>query len=121
MRYTTAYYLVLLYVTVMLKPLIPIISDELSHSFSEAIHISTVHAKYGSHHLEKELAASANDNAGKNQSQMTPGEQVLVHIGSDELKYNFALKVSLQDYSLCKPFKLSTVFISKEGPPPKFS
>lgn len=111
----------LLYFSVMFKPLIPIISDALSHTFSETIHIATVHAKYGSHHLEKELGASENDNAGKNHSAITSEEQVLVHMGSDELKYDFTSKILLQDYSLCKPFTLSTVFISKAGPPPKFS
>ncbi len=122
MRYTTAYYLMLLYVTVMFKPLIPIISDALSHTFSETIHIETVHAKYGSNHLEKELAASGTDNANnKNQNTITSEDQVLIHVASNEIKYHFGLNSIIKDYPFCKPFTLSSVFIIKAGPPPKAS
>lgn len=110
----------LLYVTVMFKPLIPIISDALSHTFSETIHIETVHAILGSNHLEKELAASGTDNAsGKNQNTLNSEEPVLVHVVADELKYNFYLSAVNIDYPFCKPYTLSSVFISKAGPPPK--
>lgn len=111
----------LLYVSVMFKPLTPIITDELSHMFSEAEHIATIHAKYGSHHLEKELAASSTDNGNKNQSTVTSEEQVLIHLASGEIKYDFNLNIALQDYPSCKPFTLTSVFISKAGPPPKVS
>ncbi len=110
----------LLYVTVMFKPLIPVISDALSHTFSETIHIETVHAILGSNHLEKELAASGADNANsKNQNTITSEEQVLVHLASGELNYNFNLNRLIKDYPFCKPFTLSSVFIFKAGPPPK--
>ncbi len=112
----------LLYVTVMLKPLIPIVSDALSHTFSEAIHIATVHSIYGSNHLEKELAASSTNNANnKNQNTITSEEQVLIHLASDELKYRFDLNNPIIDYPFCKPYTLSSVFITKAGPPPKAS
>ncbi|MEP6512575.1 MAG: hypothetical protein ABJA79_01805 [Parafilimonas sp.] len=59
----------LLYLTVVFKPAIPIISDALSHTFADAIHIATVHAKYGNNHLEKELATEGFDNDNsKNQN-----------------------------------------------------
>ena len=61
MKVPIAYYLLLLYVTVMFKPLIPIVSDAVSHTFAEAIHIATVHAIYGSNHLEKELSETSSE------------------------------------------------------------
>ncbi|MEP6584561.1 MAG: hypothetical protein ABJA90_09855 [Ginsengibacter sp.] len=122
MRYTIAYYLMLLYVTVMLKPLIPIIADAFSHTFSETIHVETIHAKYGINHLEKELAASGNDSSNnKNQNAITSEEQVLIHLASEEMRYKFDLDNIITDYPFCKAFTLSSVFISKTGPPPKFS
>ena len=52
MRYLAAYFLMLFYMVIMLKPLIPVICDAWSHIFAEAEHIATIHAKYGSNHLE---------------------------------------------------------------------
>ncbi len=58
----------LLYITVMFKPLIPITSDAWDHQFNEIEHISIVHAKYGSHHLQKEVADTEKDNHQKDQN-----------------------------------------------------
>lgn len=67
MRFSIAYYLLLLYTVVMLKPLVPLVCDAWNHAFAEARHIASVHAKYGEHHLEKQLAA-AEDGSTKNEA-----------------------------------------------------
>ena len=43
----------------MLRPLLPIASDTISDTFAQATHITTIHAKYGSNHLQKELSDSS--------------------------------------------------------------
>ena len=112
----------LLYVTVMLKPLIPIVSDALSHTFSEAIHIATVHAIYGSNHLGKELAGTASDDVNnKPQKSINTEDQVTVHISANECLYNFSVQRTDNPFSLLKLFKLKAGFILKQSPPPKFS
>ena len=65
MKFAIAYYLLLIYATVILKPLIPVVEDVLIHCFAEAYHVATVHAKYGNNHLEKELANTNDDVAIK--------------------------------------------------------
>ena len=122
MRYIAAYYLVLVYVTVMLKPLIPIVSDAMSHALNGAIHVSTVHAKYGSNHLDEELADTASDNTNsKNQNTVKSEEPLPVHISTKECKYDFNVNTSDKQYFDFKSHKLLSVFILKHGPPPKFS
>lgn len=120
MRNSIAYYLMLLYITIMFKPFIPAIKDTLSHTFSEAIHIAIVHAKYGANHLAKEVAATGSDNSSGNQNILSI-ESASVHITTTEWKYNFNLKLLNKDYPAYLPYILTSVFISKAGPPPKFS
>ncbi len=122
MRFTTAYYLTLLYVIVMFKPLIPIASDALSHAFAEAIHISTVHAIYGSNHLEKELADTSSDNASsKSQKNINIEDQVTLHISANECIYDFSVSKTDKSFSLLEFFNLKAGYILKQSPPPKFS
>jgi hypothetical protein len=120
MRFTTAYYLLLLYSLVMFKPLMPLVSDVLSHVFAEAIHIATVHAKYGSHHLEKELAKTAGDNS-KNHNAVLSEENLTVHISTNEYSYYFYSGRQNKNYPVLKLHNIEDIFISKQVPPPKFS
>ena len=62
MRHSIAYYLLILYVSFLVRPLLPFVTDFLDHEFSETIHLSTIHAKYGSNHLDKEIASKSGDN-----------------------------------------------------------
>lgn len=122
MRVPIAYYLVLLYITVMFKPLIPIVGDSLSHTFSAAIHIATVHAIFGSHHLETELANTATDNANsKHQNSIIAEDQVPVHVSTNECLYGYYFSSTDKNYSSLKLYKLKSGFILKQSPPPKFS
>ncbi len=117
MRWTIAYYLMLLYVTVMIKPVIPIVCDTLSHLFSESEHIATVHALYGIHHLEKELSNTTNDNS--RQASINPEELLVVHIAPAPLILNFGISKPLHDYAPLKPDIYNSVSIIKDTPPPK--
>jgi hypothetical protein len=120
MKVPIAYYLVLLYVTVMFKPLIPVISDVLSHTFSEAIHIATVHAIYGSNHLEKELSNASPDNANNKHQNSTNGEDpVPVHVSAQEDVYGFYCTGPGKDYCSLKLYDLKAGFILKNYPPPQ--
>lgn len=121
MRAPVAYYMMILYFTVMFKPLIPIVSDALSHTFAEAIHIATVHAIYGSNHLQKELADTGSENSnGKHQHTTNGEEQVQLHISANTCVYDFNYLPPAKNYSSNKLYKLFTGFIVKHTPPPKF-
>ena len=122
MKVLIAYYLVLLYITVMFKPLIPIVSDVLSHTFSKAIHIATVHAVYGSHHLEKELLNSSSDNASSShQNTVNAEDPVPPHVSTNEWLYDFYFDKTAKAHSSMKLYKPKAGFILKSLPPPRFS
>ena len=121
MRVPVAYYLLLLYVTVMFKPLVPIVSDAISHTFSEAIHIATVHAIYGSNHLQKELSNTTSDNTDKHQTNRSVEDPVPVHVSSNGSLYGFYFSVTGNDYYSFDLNKINPGFYLKNFPPPKFS
>lgn len=112
----------LLYIIVIFKPLVPFVSDALSHIFSEAIHIEKVHAIYGSNHLEKELSNSSSDNANnKSQKRINTEDQVNVHVSANECSHNFSFNRADNPFLLLKLLKLKASFVLKHFPPPKFS
>lgn len=111
----------LLYITVMFKPLIPILNDLWDHEFNEIEHISIVHAKYGSHHLQKEVADSDADNNQKGQTSLKSDDQVSFHELTGEYKFEFPLDSTDIKYVALKLTKPPFVLIFSQGPPPKFS
>lgn len=121
MRVPIAYYLMLLYVTVMFKPLVPIVSNAISHTFYEAIHIATVHAIFGSNHLEKELCDTADNANSKPQNSINTEDQVPLYVSTNEYVFDCYFNKTDKDYFYLKLCSLTPGFISKNFPPPKFS
>jgi hypothetical protein len=122
MRFPIAYYLILLYVSVMFKPLIPIAKDALYHMFSEGIHRATVHIIYGSNHLETELSKTASDNANsKQQNSVNAEDPVPVHVSTGECLYSHYFNSTGKNYASLKLSKLKAGFNLKNFPPPRFS
>ncbi len=120
MRFPAAYYLVLIYITVMFKPLIPYISDAASHFFDDAIHVATVHTIYGDNHVEIELATTGSaDENNKNQSTLKVQEPVPVHITEDECVYDFTINDIDKTYSLLQFSNPESICLSKDAPPPQ--
>lgn len=121
MKADIAYYLLLLYLTVILKPLIPLVSDLLSHGFNEIEHMATVHAKYGSHHLEKELQDnSTKNNQDKNATALTSKEEPCFTVLAEINNYYYSATFDKQ-YNLTAYFKLPFGFSNRVIPPPKFN
>ncbi len=121
LKSTTAYYLMLLYLSVMFKPLIPIITDAWEHEFNEIEHLSLVHEKYGSHHVEKELADNSHDDDhDKNPNTLKSEDQVPIHVLADEYKNTSISEAFDKHFALLTYSILLFIFIAWEGPPPKF-
>lgn len=111
----------LLYITVMFKPLIPIISDAYSHTFNEMAHIATVHAKYGSNHLAAELADTGRDDKSKNQNTTKSLNEVPVHVLVNNCSSVSLLNNININYCYLILHNISKVYIFCQCPPPKFS
>ena len=112
----------LLYITVMLKPLIPIVSDWYSHEFNEIEHLTKVHAVYGSHHLQKELFETGSENSKtKTPNSLGAEDQVSFHISPEQNKSTPAVREVTIQFATFKRNTFPSVLISRQGPPPKFS
>ena len=79
MKHPAAYYLLLLYCTLMVRCAMPVACDALSHLFNEEAHIATVHAVYGSHHLQAEVAGAASDTQSSKHTNSGQDEPTVVH------------------------------------------
>ena len=122
MRYPGAYYLLLLYATLVLQPLLVIAQDFLSHTFADAVHIATVHAKYGNNHVEIELEQTNSDNnSAKNHNSEKSEEQTPVHVFPQLFHHSFNLDLITNQFEPLKSNKLSSAFLSQQTPPPKVS
>ena len=118
---TVAYYLILLYVTVMLKPFIPVIADIWEHDYNEMEHITLVHAKYGRNHVQKEVAeSSANDDQNKTNNILSSEDQVPSHILADGFNPEFSVRSGAIKFFPLRNCNFSSVIIIQKGPPPKF-
>ena len=93
----------------------------MAHEFNEIEHVSSVHAKYGSDHLQKDLAERDSDTNKKNQSSLKSEDQVAYHIYANEISIDFHDNGYNKKIPLLNLNKLSAAFIHKHIPPPKFS
>ncbi len=122
MKSDIAYYLLLLYITVIIHPLFPIARDWWEHAFNEVNHLSHVHKHYGNNHIEKEVAESSKENSSnKSSNSLKSEDQFNFHVLVNEYKNDYKAVFSVFKFILIKFLKLSSVVISRDGPPPKFA
>ena len=106
----------------MFKPLIPVITDGFSHTFNEAAHISTVHAKDGKDHAHAEVAkAGADEQKGKDQKILPSTDQVPCHLSFDAFTVAFYQANLKNVYGSPEVNKLLEVCVLIQIPPPRFS
>lgn len=120
MKFITAYYLLLVYVTVICKPFVPVMTDVWDHAFNEVEHVCTVHAVYGEKHADAEVGKTGAENEnGKNESTLHSQEPVPVHVSAEEFKDGILIPVIEKFYAdlLLYIFPESYHFIVI--PPPK--
>ena len=119
MKFAIAYYFLLIYSTAILKPLIPVAEDAVMHCFAEAYHISTVHAKYGNDHLEKEVAAGTDDNDKSNKPAVKDDETITAHIAVAAPQYIFTNTIPEVLCYIELKSALHKIVLNKLVPPPR--
>ena len=76
----------------LVKPILPIVKDVLSHTFFKTSHMATVHYENGRYHLHMELS----DEAQKSESKQTPSffdnDVLAFHLKSDKLELQHFFK-----------------------------
>lgn len=120
MKFTLAYYLLLIYATVILNPVIPIVKDGLSHCFAQAYHIATVHAIYGDNHIEKQMAGANDDSNSNTKNIIKEDGAASIHL-SVLLYFTFKKITPFKTSYIQQPeFFLHKIFLNIVVPPPKF-
>ncbi len=119
MKIVCSYIMVLVFALVMLKPVMPYISDTVAHVFWYSQHMATVHYENGEYHVHKEAVGDINKdatekNTGLVKKAFAPTEFIVVSMSLDEPSY----------FHLNTRFKLSSSSLSNNYlahffPPPK--
>lgn len=120
MKFTTAYYLLLMYVTVIFKPFVPVIIDIWEHAFNEVEHVCTVHAVYGEKHADAEFGkAGAENENSKNESTVHSQEPVPAHVSAEGYRGELLMPVIEKSYADLLLYTFPESYPSIVIPPPK--
>ena len=106
--------------TVMLKPLMPMVSDCYAHAFDCMSHIATVHAQYGSNHVQKELEDMTKGDSGKSGNTTKNMTEVPVHVAVVDVVYNSPQRQIKSIYFPFSIYYFPIVYLSFQAPPPRF-
>ena len=109
----------LIYITAMCKPVLPLVNDFLSHTFWKTEHIAIVHYENGKNHLHYELK-KVNDQNNNDSNSPAPksSESVSVHVFSQN-NYDFSHRIISEQKHLTGSYCLLSTFIKLNTPPPK--
>lgn len=120
MRYLSAYYLLLFYLTILIRPIVPILENFLDHEFSETIHVSTIHARFGSNHLEVQLAAKSSENR-QDKENNTLGYEMYnsLYTFKKESFFSFSIYQTINNFPLLKCQSIDLIFLAVKKHPPK--
>ncbi len=120
MKSDIAYYLLILYVLAICKPLMPLVHDVLAHNFWKAQHIATVHNHNGEHHAEEEIAKEMEDehnNAVPSTSKTS--DTVSIHLISESSHIIPQLFVAKNIFET-RMDKVYSLILDQPYPPPRF-
>ena len=120
MRFPVAYYLLVLYCSVMIRCALPVACDAFSHIFNEEEHIATVHAAYGSNHLQAEVASTVSDNKTPHHAaSVQQDDPTVVHTFPQGYNSNFIVEMPLLSHSDFTSYRLSVADADCINPPPE--
>lgn len=119
MKKGITYLFLIVYATVMFKPLVPYVSDLMAHMFWNYEHISTVHFEHGKYHTHYEsLEAAKKDdpekNGGISKSVTSVPEHTIFEDG-----YTFHTPLASTDYPLPAFYFTKQAYHSHNFRPPK--
>jgi hypothetical protein len=119
MRKTIAYYLLLIYLSAIISPTMPLLVDVVAHNFNQAVHISTIHMVYGKNHVDSEIAVEAAKNKNDNhESSIKSQTPITLHLLQRNVQFSFE-SISYNAYStLFQVNKLPFWFPVHTTPPP---
>lgn len=120
MRENIAYYLLLLYLSVLFQPFLPIIKDAAAHFFVEAYHENVVHVQLGNDHVDIEISDAGSKTSQESCPQKSLNETSGLYFSEKPLeKFLFTLPFIRNSFSLFPFSCLPDILLSVVVPPPK--
>lgn len=119
MKKQVALFLLCCYTLVLLRPVVPCVTDFLAHSFWSTDHIATVHYENGKYHLHVEIkeAAGATENAPASSAPKLGCETAVVHLLPNALVLPEPNVNSIQ-FSDTRVLLIAHPFLAVSSPPP---
>lgn len=121
MHSPVAYYLLLVYFTIVMSPLLPQVMDSTAHLFNNENHMLSIHARFGNNHARDSMACLSEQQAHDHQQGTKELTQWQVQVHE-----NIAQPATLLNYNYLRSFyptdqatALKDVLLSISGPPPK--
>jgi hypothetical protein len=118
MKKALLYLLIFSYSTMLLKPVLPVISDKIAHIFWYSEHMATVHYEHGQYHVHYELYEAAKKGYPEKNNTTKEDDQVNIHLSSVHT-YHFNIRLPLQNKFLSFSSALADTYTSSHYPPPK--
>ncbi len=112
-----AYYCLLLYLSAIFKPVVPIVKDMLAHSFWKMEHMETIHHHHGDNHAHLEIEKSSDQNKGTPTATKWE-EPVSVHLSLQKTIVFYNHLLAKKNYRIYNS-DLSASIIQMITPPPK--
>ncbi len=107
------------YLIIILKPVLPIVSDAVAHVFWKLEHISTVHSHDGDNHVHQEIMKTeAQDRSGKTTAPSRYEVSVNPHL-IVKISYDFSLTPEIQTHNIAPLFYYPQASLELDDPPPK--
>ncbi len=118
MKKPIAYFFIVVYSVLLLRPAMPFVADALAHAFWYSQHIATVHFENGKYHVHYQwLDESGKSLAGKNnqslKTEIFMGDWLVTSI-----TFEFLIDLVQKDSYPDESFDLRSVFSRLNYPPP---
>ena len=119
MKKALLYLLLFSYTSLVLKPVLPFITDTVAHIFWYSEHIATVHYEKGKYHVHYESLAEAKKNSPEKSIPVTKTETASSEHFMNTSRYDFSYQPLLSLHFSNPSFYLPHTWLANSYPPPK--
>ena len=119
MKKLLPYLFICLYSAIILKPVMPYITDGVAHILNFQGHMATVHAHHGKYHVHTEITEAAkNQNSEKNTNTLKKEASENEYIFADEICVILFPYITLK-YFTALTVNTVSIYLSNDFPPPR--
>jgi hypothetical protein len=118
MKKALLYLLLFSYSIIVVKPVLPTVSDTIAHIFWYSEHMATVHYEHGQYHVHMEYTEAAKKGYPEKNNTVKEDETVNFHLSTIHT-YNFITYAQAKPACILSSSMLPLIYGSCHYPPPK--